>query len=148
MRKEFLIGTFRDAKIHTALSCAARSGPMLSQDAFTGPKIEAQLFMAARRFVHDAERNDIRPGKKKIYLSKIFEWYYVDFNMDFGAFENEKGLSRRDYAVLSFITNYLEDAGKIQYLEDGGYKVKYLPFDWTLNDWKRSASSPPPAPEN
>lgn len=141
LREKHLMQGFRDAKIQTVLSYGAKGGPRLSRDAFTGPKLEAQLFMAARRFVNDAEKNRIRPGKRKIHLSKIFEWHNADFNLNFGAFENEKGLSQRDYAVLSFIANYLEDEAKIKYLEDGGYKIKYLNFDWSLNDASLPASS-------
>lgn len=141
IRENFLMANFRDVKIHMALSYGAKGGPALSRDAYTGTAIEAQLFLAAKRFVNDEAKNQIQTGKKKIFLSKIFEWHNPDFKLDFGAFENEKNLSQRDYAMLSFVANYLDDPAKIQYLEDGHYKTKFLNFDWALND--SSASTIP-----
>ncbi|HXV27862.1 MAG TPA: hypothetical protein VD913_02755, partial [bacterium] len=48
--------------------------------------------------------------------------------------ENDLKRSPQQMAVLSFIAHYLEDAKKIEYLEEGRYKIKYLPFDWDLNE--------------
>lgn len=141
IRHNFLMVNYREVKVHMALSYAAKSGPKLSRDAYTGTAIEAQLFLAAKRFVNDPERNTVQPGKRKIYLSKIFEWHNSDFTLDFGAFENEKDLSQLEYAILSFVANYLEDPEKIRYLEDGKYKIKYHSFDWTLNDSSAPAAS-------
>lgn len=136
IRTRFLLNIYRDPKIHMVLSYAAKSGPKLERVAFTGPTAEGQLFQAARRFVNDPEKNQIIPGEKKLKISKIFEWYPADFAFDFGIFENDRGLLSNDYSILSFLAYYLEDEEKIRYLEDSKYKIKYLSFDWTLNDWK------------
>jgi hypothetical protein len=136
IRTRFLLDIYRDPKIHTALSYAAKSGPKLQREAYTGPTVEGQLFQTARHFVNDPDKNQIVPGSKKIHISKIFEWYPKDFEFDFGVFENERGFENQIFAVLSFIAYYLDDEEKIRYLEDSKYKVKYLSFDWTLNDWK------------
>jgi hypothetical protein len=139
VRTYYLLGAYRDSKIHTYLSYAAKSGPVLSRDALTGPTVEGKLFQAARRFANDSIRNQIKPGEKNIRISKIFEWFPRDFNTSFGVFENDRGLSVDDFAVLSFLAYYLEDDEKVRYLEDEKYKIKYLPFDWSLNDWKTAA---------
>ena len=140
IRQHFLIEEFRDEKIHMALSCGAASCPRLSREAFTGPKVEGQLFLAAQNFVNDPDYNKIVPGQDKIWLSKIYKWYASDFKLDFGAAENDRGLSNQEYAVLSFISHYAQDLDKIQYLQEGRYKIKYLDFDWRLNQ-SHSASN-------
>ena len=137
-----LMGKYHDEKMHAALACGARGCPKLSRDAFTGPRVEGQLFLAARSFVNDMKFTRIVPGEKRIGLSRIYKWYAADFRLDFGVFENDKSLSDEEYAVLSFIAHYLEDAKKIEYLEEGGYKIKYLPFDWSLNEWRRKTENP------
>lgn len=136
-----LMNAFRDEKIYAALSCGAKSCPKLAREAFTGTTVEGKLFLATRQFVNDPVRNQITPGEKKIYLSSIFKWYARDFLFDFGTAENERGLPPYDFAVLSFIANYLDDFEKVRFLEEGNYKIKYLPFDWDLNEWKPSPES-------
>jgi len=135
IRRHQLILSFRDEKIHAALACGARSCPALSREAFTGSRVEGQLYVAARRFVNDAQRNRITPGKKKIQLSRIFKWYAPDFKLDFGSHRHENWKSPEEFAVLSFVAHYLDDSLKIDFLEEGQYKVKYLKFDWDLNEW-------------
>ncbi len=135
-----LIGTYHDEKIHLALSVAAKGGPRLMPEAFTGPKVEGQLFLLARKFVADPACVDITPGRKKIRISKIFKWYGKDFKLDFGAPEKRDNFSEDESAVLSFLAYYLEDESKIEYLQDAKYKIEYPPFDWSLNDWKREAA--------
>lgn len=136
IRANVLLGNYRDPQMHLALSYAAKSGPELSRDAFTGPTVDGQLFKASRAFVNDANRNQIIPGKKEIRISKIFQWYPKDFNTQYAVYENDRELDPHLYALLSFLAHYLEDEEKLHYLEDARYKVKYLQFDWALNDWK------------
>lgn len=136
IRKEMLLSQFHDEKVHFALSDMTKSGPVLSRDAYTGPLLDGQLFMAARKFVNDPERNVILSSKKKVELSKIFKWYGADFTFNFGKPDNDRGLSREEFSFLSFISYYLENAEKAGFLEEGRYKIKYLPYDWSLNDWK------------
>lgn len=136
IRNEELTTNFHDEKTHFALSCLGKSCPQLSRDAYVGPKLEGQLFVAVRKFVNDPEKSRIEPLKKKVELSKFYKWYGADFTFNFGKPENDRNLPREEFAALSFIAYYLEDAAKIAFLEDGRYKIKYLPFDWSLSDWQ------------
>lgn len=136
LRQRELIGVFRDEKIDTALACGARSCPAFSREAYTGPRVEGQLFLAAQRFVNDPALNLIEPQAKKIQISKIFKWHAKDFKLDFSSEERDLRFSEEEYAVLSFLANYLKDESKVQYLEESRYKIKYLDFDWSLNEWR------------
>jgi hypothetical protein len=139
IRVKNLMGVFRDEKVHLALSLAAGGGPRLKPEAFTGPKVEGQLFLLARQFVNDPAHVDITPGQKKIRISRIFKWYGRDFNLDFGAPEPLGKFSAVDTAVLSFLAYYLEDEAKAEFLQEGNYKIEYPSFDWSLNDQKVQA---------
>lgn len=136
IRTQKLIGFFRDEKIHFALSMAARGGPKLMREAFTGPKVQGQLFLLTRQFVNDPSFVDIVPGRKYIRLSPLFQWHAKDFRLDFGTPEPLGKFSIKDTAVLSFLAYYLEDESKIDFLQEAKYKIQYPPMDWTLNDWK------------
>lgn len=138
MRK--LLATYRDEKIHFGLSLGARGGPKLMTEAFTGPKVEGQLFLLTRQFVNDPAYVEVAPGKKKIRISKIFKWYGKDFKLDFGTPEPLGKFSEIDTAVLSFLAYYLEDEAKVEYLQQANYKIQYPAYDWSLNDQHRKAS--------
>ena len=138
IRTQNLIGVFHDEKIHLALSMASRGGPRLMPEAFTGPKVEGQLFLLTRQLVNNAAFVDIVLTRKKIRISKIFKWYGKDFKLDFGTSEPIGKFSAADTAVLSFLAYYVEDDAKGEFLHEGQYKIEYPAFDWTLNDHKES----------
>lgn len=150
IRSQMLMDAFHDEKVHAALSYGTRGCPRLRQEAYTGPRVEGQLFLAAQEFVNSEQFNRIVPGDKKIWISPLFKWNAKDFLLDFGVVEEKERFSTEEYAVLSFLHHYLENAEKISYLEEGEYKIKYLPFDWSLNEWIReeeppAGSAPPPS---
>lgn len=140
MRMQKLLAVYRDEKIHLALSLGARGGPKLAAEAFTGPKVEGQLFVLTRQFVNDTKYVEVTPGHKKIRLSKIFKWYGKDFKLDFGTPESLGKFSSIDTAVLSFLAYYLEDEEKVEFLQQAKYKIQYPAFDWSLNDQSFKAS--------
>lgn len=136
IRNRQLLAVYRDEKIHMALACGAKSCPKFPREAYTGPRVEGQLFLATRAFVNDPDQNRIIPGEKKIWISRLFKWYAADFRLDFGTSEKIRNLSPEEGAVLSFLAHYLEDPRKIEFLEEGDYKIKYPSFDWSLNEWR------------
>lgn len=140
IRIKNLIRVYHDEKIHLALSMAAKDGPKLMREAFTGPKVEGQLFRLTREFVTDPAHVDVTPGRKKIRISKIFKWYGEDFRLDFGTPEPRGKFSESDNAILSFLAYYLEDEAKGEYLQEGKYKIEFPAFDWSLNDFKKEVA--------
>lgn len=132
---------FRDEKILFALSTAAKGSPRLAREAYVGPRLEGQLYLATRTFANDETRNQITPGKKKIVLSRLFQWYGGDFLLNWGNFPEDERWNPEEMAVLSFFAHYLDDPKRVEFLKEGKYKVKYEVFDWRLNDSHRQASS-------
>ncbi|MFZ5801977.1 MAG: DUF547 domain-containing protein [Candidatus Omnitrophota bacterium] len=134
IRKVELIGGFHDEKIHLAISCGAVTCPPLQAEAFTGPRVEGQLFVLTKKFVNNTALNRIDIEKKQVLASEIFKWYAEDFIMDFGLPESTLKFPPGQIATLSFLAYYLDDTDLAEFLEAGDYKIKYLRFDWTLND--------------
>jgi len=79
IRKNLLMEQFRDEKILFALSSGAKDSPPLSREAFVGAQLEGQLYLVTKKFVNDESQNVIDPVKKKVTVSKIFQWYALDF---------------------------------------------------------------------
>ncbi|WP_299601120.1 DUF547 domain-containing protein [uncultured Aquimarina sp.] len=101
---------FNEPRLHVAFNCAAVSCPKLLKGAFFPSKLNYQLETLSRSWINDTSKNKI--GSDKIVISKIFEWYAVDF---------KKG-------VIPFINRYAitkaNESANIQYLE----------YNWKLND--------------
>jgi len=108
---------FKDARIHFALGCAARSCPPIINEAYFGDKLDAQLNARTRANLNDPKFIRVDKTAKKAYLSEIFRWYESDF-------------SASGKTVLEYINLYRAD--KIP----NTYAVDYYKYDWSLNEYK------------
>jgi hypothetical protein len=105
-----------DPRIHFALVCGARSCPPIAF--YDGEQINAQLDLAAAGFINGGGA-DYDPVNKTLSLSKIFSWYQADFS------------GRR--GVLKTIGEYTRDEKVQEALEQGSVRVRYQPYDWSVN---------------
>jgi len=109
-----------EPRAHFAINCASWSCPPLRAVAYTAAGLERELEAAARAFVNDPVRNRFDRERKVVQLSMIFKWYD-------GEFERAAG------SVLKYVARYVDDEMLARELEQGGYTVEYLPYDWSLN---------------
>ena len=109
IENEILRPQFRDARIHFAVNCAAKSCPPLLNQAFTGAQLDQLLDRQARAFINNAQYNSI--SAKQIEISKIFEWYAADFGN-----------------IVEYLNQYSQT--KIE----PKAKVTYKEYDWSLNE--------------
>ncbi|MGE4130158.1 MAG: DUF547 domain-containing protein [Bdellovibrionales bacterium] len=110
---EWLRPKYKDYRIHAAVNCASKSCPPLRHEAFVGSKLDAQLDEQMKLWLADESRNNLS-DKKKIKISKIFDWYKSDFESWGGG-------------ILKVIEKH---SG--QSLSEP--KITFLEYDWSLND--------------
>lgn len=113
----------RDARVHFALVCAARSCPPIS--VYEPEQIDRQLTLATRAFINGGGVI-IDHAAREVRLSKIFQWYAPDF----GAHPLGLGNKR---PFLNFIAPYLVNEHDRQLVAQGGVRVSFQPYDWKLN---------------
>lgn len=100
--------TFKDARIHFAVNCGAKSCPPLLNTAYMGSSLNSQLDKQAKAFINDKSSNTISASSYKI--SRIFDWYSVDFG-----------------DLITFINKYSStNIGK-------GATKSFNEYNWTLN---------------
>lgn len=99
-----------EPRIHFAIVCASLSCPTLSSKAYRSDNLYHQLDNQTNQFLQD-QRKGVAIRSGKLYLSKIFDWFEEDF--------------ARDGGPKRFIRKYR----KLPDLD-----IKYLEYDWTLND--------------
>ena len=108
---------FKDARIHFALVCAAKSCPPLLNKAYTPQKVENQLETQTRLALQDPSFIRVLPQQRQVQVSEIFKWYEPDF------------LAEAE-SILSYINKYRAKPLPQQ------YKQGYYTYDWALNEVK------------
>lgn len=115
IENNFLRGSlFNDYRIHAALNCASISCPSIRHEAYIASKLNLQLDDQMIQWLQDNNKNRIDIPGKKIFISQIFKWYKEDFSTN--------GLS------IPIIFK------KYGLVFDASFDVKYLDYDWKLND--------------
>ncbi len=104
--------TFKEPMIHFAVNCAAKSCPKLLNEAFVADRLTSQMTKSAKYFVNNTSKNSLAADEIKV--SKIFEWYAVDF----GGTEG--------------LINYLNKYSNTKINE--GASMGYMEYDWALNE--------------
>ena len=138
VERRFFRKAFDDPRVFLALSRASLSSPPLRSEPYYGYKLDEQLNNQVKKFLSSPNGLRINRDEQAVYLSAIFEstWHGKDFISKFGTDKKFKDQQSATRAVLNFITNYIsaEDA---HFLEVGNYSVKFMKYDWTLNDSSR-----------
>ncbi len=99
---------FKDARIHFAVNCAAKSCPPLLNRAWTASNLESNLEKQTKAFINDSRHNSI--SSKKVRISQIFQWYADDFG-----------------ELITYLNKYSNT--KI----NNNAKIEYIDYDWELN---------------
>ncbi len=134
---EVLREQFDEPRIHVALVCAAMGCPPLLNEPYRAAELDEQLDGRTRRLLADPKKFRIERGDRRVYLSPIFDWFGKDFIGRYGTDSGFEGHSRAERAVLNYLAGHV-DAAERRYLRTGRYKVKYLDYDWSLNEQAES----------
>jgi hypothetical protein len=121
-------GAFDDPRVHVAVNCASVGCPMLSTQAYTADRLDAQLEELFRRFMSDRSRNRYNGQTRTVELSSIFDWYGKDFE------RGHKGFSSVQDVVAKYADQLADNPADRQALRSKQMPIKFLEYDWTLND--------------
>jgi hypothetical protein len=135
IEKRFFRGEFDDPRIFFAISSACLSSPPLRNEPYYGNNLSQQLDEQTEKFLSSPLAFGIDREKQKVYLSALFQssWYGREFVKKFAIDRKFKDQPPDTRAVLNFITNYILKE-EVTFLETGNYTIKYMTYDWTIND--------------
>lgn len=125
---------FEEPRVHMALVCAAASCPKLRREPYRGPTLGAQLDDQTRAFLSDPLEFRIDRAAGVVWASSIFQWFADDFVAG-PSTGDERYVVERE-AVVAFTGKYLAEADR-RYLEAAKYQLRFLEYDWTLNEQPR-----------
>lgn len=129
---------YKDPRIHFVVNCASTSCPPLIPEAYTGEKLFQKMEKQTRKFLNDPDQYRINEDQQNIYLSRILDWYREDFT---SYLKNEKEIESPD--VLDYVLLYAEESiqKKVKKARDENYTIKFLDYDWSLNDVEDRSSN-------
>ncbi len=109
-----------EPRIHFALNCMVVSCPRLSRTAFSADALDHQLDVAAGTFIGEKRNVSVDLVRREVGLSAIFDFYTKDF---------------LDHAptLIDYVNRYRMESIPTE------FKVRFLDYDWTVNDRKRVA---------
>ena len=122
---------FNEPRVHVALVCAAISCPPLRNEPYLPEELDAQLDDQTAKFASSPQGLSIDQEDKQVYLSSIFKWYGQDYEPTYGVKDQFKG-NDKQRAVLNQFIPFLDSANQ-NFLKQEDYKVRYLDYDWSLN---------------
>ena len=126
---------YKEPRLHMALVCAAKGCPPLRSEAYTAEHLQEQLDNQAGELLADPGKFRIDRGNNSVYFSSIFKWYGDDFKSRYMPSTGFAGLDETQRAVANFCARYLSGPDRA-YLAAGGYTVRFLDYDWSLNEQK------------
>jgi len=135
INKSFFRKEFDDPRIFFAISNACLSSPPLRNEPYYGYKLDEQLEDQTKKFLSSPLAFRIDREKERVYLSAMFQIssYGREFVKRFAIDRKFKDQTPTTRAVLNFICNYISEQD-VSFLEVGNYIVKFMSYDWTIND--------------
>jgi len=110
-----------DPLVHFAIVCASIGCPPLLNQAYMAAQLDAQLTANASRFFANPQKFRYDVSRRQLEVSPILQW----FAEDFGA---------NQAAQMRTIAKFLPDQAAQSLAASGTASVRYLGYDWKLND--------------
>jgi len=122
---------YKEPRIHFYINCAAFSCPALWQGAIPPGKTWDVLDQSAKRFINDTKHVKYDAAAKKLYLSKIFDW----FKDDFLNYLKEKNGANSPH-IAQYILMYLDGPSgeALQKTPLNEISVSYFSYNKSLNE--------------
>ena len=112
LEKKIMMTKYKDPKIHVVLVCGALSCPPIIDRSYSAVGLGNQMNENMRAFLNAPSRNMFDSARKKMFLSRIFDWYADDFG---GSNE-----------VATYVSSYTRH-------DVSDYSIGFMKYDWSLN---------------
>ena len=133
IEREILMARFGDPRICFTFSYATLGGALLRNEPYYPNKLDEQLDDQVKKFLATPQGLGIDHQEKTFRLADIFNWYKRDFIEKYGDIKKFRDRPAHIQAYLNCIVPYISP-DDLKYVESQGYEVKFLKYDWRLNE--------------
>lgn len=109
-----------EPRIHFAIVCASIGCPRLRNEAYTPPKLEAQLAENTRGFFSRRKNLQVDFANRRVQVSSIVDWFGKDF-------------APTPQKAVASLADYMPDEATKRLIASEDFSVSYLDYDWSLN---------------
>ena len=109
-----------EPRIHFAIVCASIGCPPLANRSYTAKDLDSQLGTNARRFFAQSANFRADEPNQTVYISELLKWYGTDF-------------ASTPAEQMKVLHSYFPSLNNSAWIE-AGITVKYLDYNWGLND--------------
>jgi Protein of unknown function, DUF547 len=130
-----ILPEFKDTRLYLALGRGAVGSGRLRSEAYSGPRLTAQLASVESEFVSDRAMLKIDALAGEVSVTPIISWREAEFVAAYdkgaqGPFAERSAVER---AILTFISPHLLRLER-QFVEQNTFRIVFHQFDWRLND--------------
>ena len=118
LENELIRPWFQDPRIHFALVCAAESCPKLLSQPYRSKQVYSQLENQTKLFFRDSRQVEYDDVSRTMTVSKIFEWYKLDFVSDAGS-------------LAQYLSRELKKATGKDVVNR--FQIRFHHYSWALN---------------
>ncbi len=127
---------FDEPGIHMAMVCAAMGCPSLRNEPYIGKILDRQLDGQSRKFLANPEKYKFDSRKRVLHISPIFKWFGDDFVKTTAKKKTFIQYSNKEAAILEFVSSCLDKDHAFFDPSKKAVRIKYLDYDWSLNEQK------------
>jgi hypothetical protein len=129
------VGDFNDARALLALARGAIGGPRLKSEAYTAPRLDAQLQTMTSELVARRELVHVDVVNERLSVNPLFSWREPIFTRSLvdrapAAYASRSAIER---SVLALIDPLLVP-NESEFLRKNTFRMVFHDFDWRLND--------------
>jgi hypothetical protein len=133
MENKILRGQFDEPRLSFVVSYASLGCAPLRREPYNGGSFDKQLDDQARIFLESEKGMKIDRDNRIVYLSPIFLWYGREFTLKYPPAKQFTDKSPTDAAILTYISGHVSKKDA-DWLLRKNFTVKYIRYDWTLNE--------------
>jgi hypothetical protein len=128
-----ILPAFGDPRLYLALGRGAVGGGRLRSEAYASARLDRQLGAMAAECLTRRHCMQIDRAAHIIRVTPVFGWHEAAFSRAYGSGSRFPTRSPIERAILSLLEPHLLPI-EADVLTDSRYAVRYLDFDWRLND--------------
>jgi len=130
-----IIPEFHDPRLYFALGRGAVGSGRLRSEAFAAERLEAQLTDVLGECARRLTCVHVDRTEHQVLASSIFSWREREFTAAYAGAASARFSARSpvERAILAYMEPKLSGLEQ-EFLAQNAFDVKFLPFDWSLND--------------
>lgn len=135
IEQDFLLKRYKDPRICFALSNASVGGATLRNEPYKADRLDEQLDDQVKKYLATSKGMRWDKDNNILHLSNVFQTHTKTFlkSDTWAAIKKFRKRKDEERIWLNFILPHLSE-DDIRYLETNEFKIKFIEFDWHLNE--------------